>query len=65
MSGPAVQAMECMRVEKRVEQTGTADVADDNDLMPGQVHILKGMIQRVGDAFMGAPRTKNRWSFSI
>jgi hypothetical protein len=57
--------MECMGVEERVEQAGTADVADDNDLMPGQAHILKGMIQRVGDAFMGAPRTKNRRSFSI
>jgi hypothetical protein len=46
-------------------QTGTADIADDNDLMPGQAHIQKGVIQRVGDAFMGAPRTKNRRSFSI
>ncbi|GAG08787.1 unnamed protein product, partial [marine sediment metagenome] len=41
-----MQAMECMGVEKRVEQAGTSDVADDNDLMPGQAHILKGMIQR-------------------
>jgi hypothetical protein len=61
----AVQAMECMGVEKRVEQAGTADVTDDNDLMPGQIHILKCMIQGVSDAFMGAPRTKYRRSFRI
>ena len=60
-----MQAMECVGVEKRVKQAGAADVADDHNLMSGQAHILKCMIQAVGDAFMGAPRTKNRRSFCI
>ena len=60
-----MQAVECMGVEKRVEQAGAADIADDNDLMSAEAQILKCLIQSVRDALMGAPRTKNRRSFSI
>jgi hypothetical protein len=60
-----VQTVEGMGVEKRVEQAGAADIADDNDLMPGEAHSLKCLIQGVCYTFMGAPRTKNGRSFNI
>jgi hypothetical protein len=47
-------------VKKGIKQTGTADIADDHNLMAGQTHFLKRLIQGMGDAFMGASRTENR-----
>jgi hypothetical protein len=60
-----VQAVHGVGVKKGIEQTGTADIADNHNLMAGQTHFLKRLIQGMGDAFMGAARTENRRPFGI
>jgi hypothetical protein len=54
-----------MGMKKGIEKTGTTDIADHGHLITSQLHILKGLIQRTGDVFMGTPRTKYRWSIFI
>ena len=48
--------MECVRVEKCVEQAGATDIADDNDLIAVKAHILKCLIKCVRNALMGTAR---------
>jgi hypothetical protein len=44
-------------MKKSIKQAGAADIADQHNLMPGQSHVLKCLIQGVGNALMGAART--------
>ena len=60
-----MQAVHGMGVEERIEQSGTTDIADDGNLMSGQMHILKCLIQRVCDALVSTTRTKNGRSLRI
>jgi hypothetical protein len=43
-------------IEKGIKQAGTANIANDHNLMAGQTHALKCLIQAAGDALMGAAR---------
>ena len=43
--GSAMQTMECMRAIKSIEQTGTADVADQDNLIFLNLHVLEALIQ--------------------
>ena len=47
-------------LKKGIKQSGTADIADEHNLMAGQTHFLERLIQGMGDAFMGTARTENR-----
>ena len=60
-----MQTVHGVGVKKGVKQTGTADITDNHNLVAGQTHFLKGLVQRMGDAFMGATRTENRRPFGI
>ncbi len=60
--GAAVQTMQGVGVKKGIEKARAADIADHGDLMAGQSHILKGLVEGVGDTLMGTPRAKYRRS---
>jgi hypothetical protein len=51
-----------MGIEKCIKKARAADIADHGDLMAGQSHILKCLVEGMSDTLMGTPRTKYRRS---
>ena len=61
----AMQTMQCMRIEKSIKKSRAADITDHGDLMTGQAHVLKCLVEGLGDTLMGASRTKYRGSRGV
>jgi hypothetical protein len=49
-----------MRIEERVKEAGTPNIAHHHDLIAFKPHVLKGFVKDAGNSFVGATRAKDQ-----